>query len=252
MSWGTRRRNTFIFFVILIFVIPIIVIGFLTFYNPPTCFDGKENGNETGVDCGGSCELLCTDDTLNPIVIWERYFDVTEGVYNVIAYVENQNPGAGIIRAPYKFTLYNREQVAIAEREGFARIFPKSVVPIIENNLSTGKQVPNRVEFEFTGELSFQKEDPAPPSLLIKNENYFLDNFPKVTAEVQNITFEEIRDIQIIVLLYDVFDNVIATSSTYIELLGGEMKKNITFTWPNEFDEEVSRIEIVPIYESNF
>lgn len=26
---------------------------------PPTCTDGIKNGNETGVDCGGSCPVLC-------------------------------------------------------------------------------------------------------------------------------------------------------------------------------------------------
>ncbi|MCX7549262.1 hypothetical protein OS191_00245, partial [Xanthomarina sp. F2636L] len=32
---------------------------------PPTCSDGVQNGNETGVDCGGPdcapCETSCTD-----------------------------------------------------------------------------------------------------------------------------------------------------------------------------------------------
>lgn len=252
MSWGTKRRNTVIFLVVLVFVIPIIVVGFLTFYNPPTCFDNKQNGDETGIDCGGSCELLCTNETLNPTIVWERYFEVSSGVYNVIAYVENQNASAGVMRAPYKFTLYNRDGVEIAKREGIARIYPKSIVPIIENNLQTFKQIPDRVKFEFSSELIFEKENPVPPALIIKNENYFVDNNPKVTAEVQNITLDTVNDIKIIVLLYDVFDNVIATSSTFIETLPSESLKNITFTWPNNFREEVSRIEIVPIYEQNF
>lgn len=252
MSWGTRRRNTIVFLVIAILIIPIIVSGFLFFYEEPNCFDGIQNGYETGVDCGGTCELLCTEQTLEPTVLWERFFKVKDGIYNVASYIENPNLSAGVISAPYIFKLYNRDGVLIAQREGTARLKPKSVLPILESNLQTQKQIPARVTFEFKNDLVFEKETPQPFTLLVKDENYFVDNFPKVTAQIQNISLEKVNDIQVIVLLYDVFDNVIGSSSTFIEILREEEVKDITFTWPEEFKEEVSRIEIVPIYESDF
>jgi hypothetical protein len=252
MSWGTRRRNTIIFIVILILIIPVIVGTFFVFYEEPNCFDGKQNGYEAGVDCGGNCELLCTSETLDPTVVWERFFEVKEGVYNVVAYVENPNPSAGVLNAPYEFKLFNREGVMIADKKGVARLRPKSVLPILESGLKTLRQVPERVSFEFTSDLVFEKETPAPLNLIVKDENYFVDNFPKVSAKIQNINFERISNISVIVLLYDVFDNVVGSSSTFIDSLGGEETKDVTFTWPQEFDEEVSRIEIVPIYEPVF
>lgn len=254
MSWGTRRRNTIIFLVALFFVIPIIVSSFLVFYEESTCFDNKHNGDESGVDCGGSCQLLCTDQTISPLIVWERFFEVDRGVYNVIAYVENQNPEAGIQNATYSFKLFNREGVLIAERKGSVKLRPKSITPIIENNLITSEQVPNRVEFAFDNNLVYQKEDPLPVFVILKNQNYFIDNqtnTPKVTAEVQNITLETVDNLKIIVLLYDVFDNVVATSSTLVEKIYSEDTKNITFTWPVLFDRDVTRIELVPIYESS-
>lgn len=252
MSWGTRRRNTIIFLVIIIFIIPVIISGYLFFYEEPNCLDGIQNGDESGVDCGGSCELLCTSQTLQPVVLWERFFKVNDGIYNVAAYIENTNPSAGVVSAPYRFRLYNREGVLIEERNGVARLKPKSVLPILETNLETAKQVPEKVTFEFANNLVFEKENPQELKLIIKDENYFVDNFPKVTAKIQNISLEKVNDIKVIVLLYDVFDNVIGSSSTFVDLLREEESKDITFTWPIEFRQEVSRIEIVPIYESDF
>jgi len=249
MSWGTRRRNTIIFLVVIVLIIPVIVGAFLFFYKPPSCFDGKQNADEVGVDCGGSCELLCTVQTFPPTVVWERFFEVSPGVYNVVAYVENQNSNAGINNAQYSFKLFNRDNVLIGERKGSVSLDPKSILPIIENSLITLKQVPERVSFDFTSDLVFEKKEAKSPSLIVKDEDYFVDNFPKVSAKIQNITLKPVFDIKIVVLLYDVFDNVVGSSNTFLEVVNGEDSRDITFTWPNSFKEEVTRIEIFPIYE---
>lgn len=31
-----------------------------------TCFDGKKNGNETEIDCGGDCPVICSSSITNP------------------------------------------------------------------------------------------------------------------------------------------------------------------------------------------
>jgi hypothetical protein len=249
MSWGTRRRNTIIFLVIVVLIIPIMVGGFLLFYEAPNCFDGKKNADETGIDCGGGCELVCTQETLDPVIVWERFFEVSPGIYNVVAYIENKNPKAGVNNAPYIFKLFNKDDVLIASKTGSVNLKPKDTIPIIENRLNTIKQIPNRISFEFTNDLIFEKQDAQVPSIVVKDENYFIDSFPKVTAELQNITLKDVKDIDVVVLLFDVFDNVVATSSTFVESIPAEKIKDITFTWPISFDEDVSRIEIIPLYE---
>ena len=39
----------------------------------PTCFDGKANGLENGIDCGGNCNLMCTDEVKPLIVEWSSF-----------------------------------------------------------------------------------------------------------------------------------------------------------------------------------
>jgi hypothetical protein len=252
MSWGTNRRNAVLFTTFLFIFIPVAFISFLLFYNPPTCFDGKQNGNESGVDCGGSCQLVCTTQAYDPVVLWERYFRVDDGLYNVLAYVENPNPTAEVVNAKYVFKLYNEENVLIGEKSGTVTLGPKSVRPIIENGIETFRQVPTRVSFEFVGDLVFEKKDPKDALVIIKDE--IVENeqtAPRVRAKIQNISLQSLRDIDVIVIAYDVFDNVLGTSSTFVPTLGSEETRDIVFTWPQPFPEDVVRIEVIPVYDFN-
>lgn len=252
MSWGTSRRNTVLFTLFLLIIIPLALILFILFYKPPTCFDGVQNGTETGVDCGGTCQLVCTTEAFDPVVLWERYFRVDDGLYNVLAYVENPNPTAEVVNARYKFTLYNEQNVLIGEREGSITIGPKSVRPIVENGLETFKQVPSRVTFEFAKPLVFEKKDPKDAIVLIKDE--YIENedsAPRVKAKIQNMSLQTLGDIDVIVIVYDTHQNVLGTSSTYVPTLSPEESRDIVFTWPQPFPEDVIRIEVIPVYDFN-
>lgn len=46
----------------------------------PTCSDGIQNGNETGVDCGGSCtpcQTACNDNEINVVITFDNYPEET-------------------------------------------------------------------------------------------------------------------------------------------------------------------------------
>lgn len=250
MSWGTSRRNSILFVLFLFIFIPVGVIAFLIFYHPPTCFDGLQNGDETGLDCGGSCQLLCTNQVVKPVVLWERQFRVTNGIYNLLAYVENPNPTAYVRNAQYIFKIYNGENILIGEKRGTVSIAPKSVRPIIENNIQTFEQVPTRTTFEFLGDLVYEQTGPEDSLIVIKDE--FIENEstkPRIKAKIQNLSLKNIQNIDVVVLIYDVFDNVLGSSSTFVNELNSEEIQDIVFTWPESFPDEVARIEIIPLYD---
>lgn len=250
MSWGTHRRNTILLTAFLLIFVPISLISFLIFYTPPSCFDGKQNQDETGIDCGGSCVLLCTDQVTDPVVLWERSFKVVDGLYNVMAYIENPNPTAFVQNIPYSFKLYNEERVLIAERKGVTSILPKSVLPIIENNIQTFEQVPARVSFEFEGDFVYERTDPRDSIILIKDEVFENEQTnPRIRARIQNISLQPINDIDVIVIVYNAFDTVVGVSSTYVDRLSPEQTRDIVFTWPEPLSDTHSRIEIIPLYD---
>jgi hypothetical protein len=249
MSWGSRKRN----FILLIFFIVVFLIvsvsAFLFFYKEPTCFDNQQNGIETGVDCGGSCTLLCSTATVDPIIHWFRYFKIAKGLYSVIAYVENQNTNASVKNLPYSFKLYDDKGVILVEKTGHVNLNPRQIIPISETGLSTGELDPVRMSFDFTDKVVWQKEEQKEPALIIKDEQIVPDKeVQKITAEVFNSSLEDVNNVTFVVIVYDKNNNAIASSSTLIDEIRGSQNVNLLFTWPTNFTDQIARFEIIPIY----
>lgn len=251
-SWGTKRRNFIITIFLSGFFIILATTSYILFYEEPTCFDGKQNGLERGIDCGGSCSLLCSGQALAPLVKWNRFFEIVPGLYNVVAYVENQNTNAGTSQLAYKFTLYDRNNAILAEKTGSIALRPKEVIPITTTGLNTGKLIPARMSFEILNEIVWEKASPRQPVIVTKDQELkFVDDSPRVTAILDNVGYANVTDINTVVILYDKEGNAVGVSSTYVDEIVANRSKNIQFTWPQNFVGEVARFEIIPLYESN-
>ena len=96
-QWSRNRKK--IIFAIIVFVL-VVLIGaplFFLFYRAPTCSDKKQNGDETGVDCGGSCQLLCTAESLPLILKGDpRVLAVKDNAFEIVALIENSNTNGEI------------------------------------------------------------------------------------------------------------------------------------------------------------
>jgi len=248
MSWSQRRQVSIFFGVVAVISVPFIIVALILFLRvEPTCFDGVQNGDETGLDCGGTCVLVCENEAVDPVVLWSRYFDVGEGYYNVVAYIENSNPTSGAQRVPYEFTFFEND-VELESRSGYVDIPPKSFVPIMEGNLSTGERLPTRLAFELGDHVWEKQEIPKPPFFISGEKVIQEGNNPRIGAQISNTTPRPIGDITAIVLVYGEFNNLMAFSSTYIENIEAQDEKSIVFTWNTPFPEEVTDIEIIPQY----
>jgi hypothetical protein len=250
MSWGTHRRNTIIF---IFFSIIFIITAYLLYdalYEPPNCFDKKWNGDEINIDCGGSCSLMCESQVLAPIVRWTRVFEVASGIYNVLAYVENPNPNAGVEKVSYRFRVYDNENVLIQERRGITSLYPKSVMPVLENTLPVGQLDAARVTFEFTEPLIWHKKIPEQSLIAVQDEQITrLEDSPRIRAIVKNNGVELIRNLEVVAIVYDVSGNAIAASGTLFKDAPVNTDLEAFFTWPKPFTTEFSRFELIPVYD---
>ena len=102
MSWRAKRQIGVIFIFLAVAAVVLAIFLYPILVKKPTCFDTKMNGTETGVDCGGTCMKFCSADIKQPVVLWSRSFKVTDGLYNAAAYVQNQNPTAGLRKINYE------------------------------------------------------------------------------------------------------------------------------------------------------
>lgn len=237
--WASRRKAIYLGVMVLILSSISFAIFWKYWYKTPTCFDNFKNGDESGVDCGGSCSLICSSGVISPIVRWDpRLFEVSSGVWSALVYVENQNTSADAVYAPYTFTLYDENNNVLEERKG-ATILPKSkVVGIFEGSILIEDGVrPKRAVFEIGSGIVWKKSEESGEKIKITHSSILnLDVSPRVEANIKNNSIEEIKNIELVAAIFDGADNVVAASRTFIERLEKGKNADVFFTWPTPFE----------------
>ena len=248
MTWGEQRQTYIISGIAFLIIIPVVIYLAISLYEKPTCFDGRQNGTEAGVDCGGTCQLVCRNSTVSINTIWDRvFFDESENVVGS-ALLENKNTRAIAVDVPYKFSIYTGS-IELDSIEGVVTVQPKKRVPLIISGLDRGVQDVDYHKFEVGEPREWIYEQGEESPFLISREqmNEDIDN-PRISAVVKNITFDErVNDSYFVVFVYDEYDSVVTQSTTYIKKLDPQESKEIFFTWNSRFEREVLRFDIIEL-----
>jgi hypothetical protein len=247
--WASARKLFYTISVIAFFALVAVGVYFSQYYRAPTCTDGKQNQNEEGVDCGGSCAVICPASVADPIVLWNRSFPVARGVYNAVAYIENPNANLGVKMVTYRFKLYDEENILVAERVGKAFIAPNERFAIFEPRINTGERIPKRTFFEFIKFSDWTKLDKEMPKILVRGEkSSSIGTSSRVDATLQNSTIVDISDVNVVAIVYDKNNNAMAVSATKVDKLKADSSYNVAFTWDVPFLPESSpwRVEVIP------
>jgi len=250
ISWASKRK--FIYFAGLV-ISGLIFAGiplFLYLNQPPTCTDGKQNGDEIGVDCGGVCPQLCSEQMGDLLIHWSRSFEVSDGVYDTIALVENPNSNAGLSELIYKFKLYDNENILVEEKFGKTFINPKEQLIIFESGIRTGQRIPKRTFIELLEDRMWTKpqmEKSDIPILSVNNQRMEnLETKPRLRASIENKSYFPVYDVEVIAVLFDINDNAIAVSSTIVDVIDQYDSADITLTWKEPFDTLPVKIDVLP------
>jgi len=250
LSWSAKRQLGY-FSVILGLVLIFVYYNFIApaISIAPTCFDSRQNGEEQGVDCGGTCAKFCSFQVNTLLLRWARVFEVTPNIYNAVAYVDNQNPGSAIRKISYEFRVYDDKGIFILSRPGESFIGPVGRFVIFEPSLNVGNRVPAKTLFKFTQAPVWEKIDKRletfPVSVRDKKLSN-LDSIPKIEAVVANDSIYDLTDIFIVAVLYDQEGNALATSRTLLDRLPKNSTEPIFFTWPGPFTAPVFSSDIFP------
>lgn len=251
MPWRVRRQILILGIVFGFFVIlAVIVLWAILSSQQPTCFDEKMNGDERGVDCGGSCEMFCQSDMRSLITLWSRTAPVTSDVHHAVAYIENQNINAGIRNIDYQFRVYDSENVLIDESLGSTFIEPNGRIPIFASGIQVGNKIPAYVFFDILSEeLVWERTDEEFATQIVRIDRIEQDRMntrPLVSARITNPQLYNLHDIEVVALLYDESGNLIASSKTAVDRLRAGEREDLIFTWPQTLTAPVARVDIVP------
>ncbi len=251
--WAFKRKILYIAIVV-IFVSGLGYLIISPYFNQaPTCMDGKQNGTETGVDCGGSCVMACITQVDQISVLWSRAFQVVPGRYNAVAYLENHNENTAIEKISYRFRFADKNNVYIGKREGETYVPPKGKFAVFEAAIDVGNSIPVYTTFEFTEVPSWIQVSKAKVDQLkifvsdinLKDEN----TEPKLSAVVKNGSLFRIPEISFVVILYDALGNAVSASRTYLPVLEGEESTDLNFTWREPISSPVVAKEIIPMFD---
>ena len=235
MDWSQRRKILYAVGFAVIVVLLASYPAYLLFYKAPTCFDIKQNGEETGVDCGGGCALMCAIDVKPPRAVWAKVFPINSN-YDIGVYVENVNVNAGIRNAHYTIRVFDDTGKVLLEKKGATELAPASTLLLFETGV-TFSGTPARVEISFDSEdlANWKKATTAPSPVVTKNQSLKnVDTKPRFDAVLVNTDpVNDVEKLSLGAIVYDSFRHPVAVSKTYVDRISKGGEHNIFFTWPS-------------------
>jgi hypothetical protein len=243
MSWASRRQSTYLLGVFIFCALIVFAFLYPRLTQAPTCFDGKQNGTESGIDCGGTCVRVCTAAVAEPLVIWKRAFQVTGSNYNLVALVENTNKNTGIANIGYEFRIYDTNNILIGRRQGSTFIPPNQQFAVFEPRFDAGQSEIKSVTFEFIEPFAWVKKAPTLQTLPVRVDNIVQGDdtqYPTITARISNDSIYDLPPFDVITILYNQDHNAITASKTHKESLPSNTSSPLLFTWPQPLLEDVA------------
>lgn len=214
------------------------------FYEPANCFDGVQNADEIGVDCGGSCVRICSFTVAPPRVLWAQSFAVTDNQYNAVAYVENRNEGAGAPVLRYTFQLFDADGL-INEKQGETVLPANTTQPIFEGRIMTGGRTPTETKLIITNpelwlpSVSDRSNFRTTALALLQP-----DSRPRLNVTMQNSNLTTVNDLEVVATIFDVRGNPLTASQTFVDTFPGRSAVNLVFTWPRPIAKTIRSCEV--------
>jgi len=243
MDWAAKRQA------IIIAIVSIVAVSFITLFavvfttNPATCFDGEQNGAETGIDCGGGCELICLNEA-RPLVVSFAQYVLTDGRPDVIAHIANVNKNADAVSAKYEIEVYTDEGDLFARHSGVLDVPHESTRAVFVPRIASTAPFIGRAFLTITDQTFFTALEG--PHLSVSSFAWEdLDTAPTLTAKIIGDTEESVRRIPLTITVFDIENTVLAVSQTVIDSINIDEEKESVFTWNEIFRAKPTRVEFI-------
>jgi hypothetical protein len=256
-TWRQRRKNIFI---LIIVVLLLAYSGYkiYPYFNvAPTCSDNKQNGEELGVDCGGSCQAVCPVEVVPFNIKFAKAVKTENGLYDLAALVENKNTDKDTNGGDvdYTFNVYDKSGSIVKTVTGTTTILLGQIFPVIVQNVqidlgNSGNDLGD-VIFQIKNNRSWEKKDSVFANSFFQvydtsfeqNKN----NISQLSVTLQNLTSATFRNFPVRVMLYDEKNNLIAVNETLIKEAAGKSMKNVIFTWRTPLSSSDPKINVYTI-----
>jgi len=244
--WVLKRRLAGFLVLLGMFIIIGGSLAYI-FWPRPSCVDGVQNGDEKGVDCGGSCSKQCLGEIpVSPKRLWQRFFQVRPGVYDVGAMIENVNLFVGTKVFRYTVKLYSEENVLLAERQGTTFLLPNQKALIFEPNMVPGPRAPARVDFSFEEPITWTRMDAGDAQKIeVISRRFESDPHPIVRVKLRNKSTSRESELEISLVLESKDGNAFAVARTTLEDFVAGSEREAVFSWPTSQFQEPASMQVL-------
>lgn len=249
LSRGVKRFV--IAFIYLSSVVLLAVGAYYAFFKAPeTCFDGKRNQNESGIDCGGVCQAVCKENVIGTdLEITEIAFvPGGNGQYDILGKIYNPNDEIGATSFTYAAELRDGSGEVLAARSGTSYILPQENKYILELNLAAQAQPATaslRIsEIEWARFSGYQEK----PSINIYQKRYGPISsgagFSEAFGLLSNESPYDFRSIIVRVILRDNSGKPLAFNTTEMRTVRSHEERDFRLVWPSAFPGTVEKVEM--------
>lgn len=236
--------------IVLVIVAVLVLVSYSTLHKAPSCVDNLQNQGEAGIDCGGPCPYLCTEQVQAPVVRFTQTVANANGTTDVIAYVDNPNTGAYARSVAYSVSLYGADHTLGAGiQHGTIDLPPGASVPVFLPNINSGN---NTITSAFlTIDPSTIKWQAGTDTRIVPSVGSAMlggtTALPRLTAVLNNPGALPLSNVKVIVVLFDTAGNVLDVSQTIVPSIAGQGSATATFTWTTPFASAPARVDVLPI-----
>lgn len=244
-SWRSQRQ----FVIFLVVVSPIVIVAFFVIKGlipVATCFDNKQNQNEIGLDCGGSC-ASCELKYPKAITVFSaRAVPVRENFYDMAAEIENPNEFLSSMNVEYEFKLYDRFGL-VATKSGKTFLYAQERTLVIEPGIATMRPA-DHAEFRIT-HVDWQEKHDLAPTIIAEKRAYSVVESNNQKQGVVDITLMnkspyDFAHIEVQIAVLDQEKNMLGVNKIIVEKFLSQSRQSLKSIWPREFTGEISVINV--------
>lgn len=229
-----RTAKQLLYFLLFIAIIgSIIFLIYLWLIQPKaTCFDNRQNQKETGIDCGGPCQL-CEIKTLK---LWEAQkinFSQVQNKTVVTAEITNPNQNFGADSFTYTIDFYNKEGIKIYSLNGNSFIYPSEIKAIFETDEKVNFSEINNIIISFFNINWVPKEGFGQPLIEEQNKKLVDEKPLKLKGVVVNQNNFSVN-LKLIGFIYDRYGIQLGASRTEIGNVGAKEQKDFQIIFPSD------------------
>lgn len=212
----------------------------------PTCFDGVQNGQEEGVDCGTiACGKLCEPQILPLQILSSKIIQVGDGDYDFVADVFNPNTAYGSGRVAYNLIITDL-QGQKNQSGGEFYILPGQTKYIVKSSVKTSEIASAEIEVVT---VDWQKMDFQSDSVTFALQNKEYQDQRQagrslVSGNVFNNSDYDFEKVDIAVLIFDEEGQITAVNQTDIRTFQAKTQRGFFVEWPLSLGENVGRVDV--------